>query len=152
VSKHFIRFPFLFLFIAAPFYFINLHSIDELNGFLSNAVRKTGSVLDRIPPSPHPQKRHPQGSDYLLQVDDPSALEPARVWATAGDKRLDIGDKVTFYYIPANPEDARVVDGKEVSRYRMDFLFPTFMLTLFVYLAWLSIEKEIVEKETAIGY
>lgn len=145
--KHLIRFPFLFLLIAAPFYFMNLHSIDELNGFLSNAVRKTGSVLDRLPQSPNPQKRHPRVLCYLLQVENPSSLDPARVWATGDNTRLGIGDEVTFYYHPNNPDDARVIDGKEISRYRTEFFFQSLLLTLFVFYTWLVIEKEILEKE-----
>jgi hypothetical protein len=147
MSKYLIRFPFLFLIIAAHFYFMNLHSVDELNGFLSNAVRKTGSVLDRLPQSPHPQKRHPHEIFYLLQVDNPSPLDPARVWATGGNTRLGIGDVVTFYYHPNNPDDVRVIDGKEISRYRKEFFFNSLLLTFFAFYAWLVIEKEILEKE-----
>jgi len=143
MSKHLTLFPILFLIIAAPFYFMNLHSIAELNDFLAHAVEKNGSILDRLP-----QSRYPHSSCYLLQVENPTSLDPARVWATGDNKRLGIGDKVTFYYEPANPDDARVIDGKEISRYKLEFFFPSLMLTLFVFCAWLVIEKEIRERET----
>jgi hypothetical protein len=142
MSKHSVLFPILLLVIGAPFYFINLHSIHELNHFLENAVSKSGSVLDVIPPS----RRH-QDSYYLLQVGNPSPLDPSRIWATSMS-RLGIGDKVTFYYHPVNPKDARVIDGKEISRYEMEFLFPTFMLSFLVYFGWIMIEKEILKQET----
>jgi hypothetical protein len=136
-----IRFPLLFLLIATPFYVINLHSIDELNDFLYHAVQKTGLVLDKKTPAR-------QGSSYLLQVDDPSLLDPSRVWATAGNLRPAIGVKVTFYYHPDKPEDARVLDGKEISRYKTDFLIPSLILTFLVFSAWLLMEREMQDKET----
>jgi hypothetical protein len=142
MTKQNVLFPVLFLLIGIPFYFMDLHAIHDLNHFLAGAVSKSGSVLDVIPPL-----RHHHGSFYLLQVDNPTSLDPARVWATAM-ARVGIGDKVTFYYHPANPVDARVIDGKEIRRYELEFLFPTFMLTIFVYFAWISIEKEMLEQET----
>jgi hypothetical protein len=120
---------------------MNLYSIHKLNGFLANAVPKNGSVLDVLRPT-----RRQCGFFYLLQVDNPSLLDPARVWAS-GMARLVIGDRVTFYYQPANPQDARVIDGKENSRYETDFLFLTLILTFFVFFALVGIEKEIHEKE-----
>jgi hypothetical protein len=142
MSKHSALFPVLLLLIGTPFYFMNLHSIHELNGFLANAIPKSGSVLDVIPPS-----RHQPRCSYLLQVENPSSPSLSRVWAT-GTAQPSIGDKVTFYYHPANPQDARVIDGKEISRYEMEFLFPTFMLSFLVYFGWIMIEKEILKQET----
>jgi hypothetical protein len=142
MPKHSLLFPMLFLFIGTPFYFIKLHSIEELNVFLANAVPKSGSVLTVM------KTRRQQGASYLLQVENPTPADPARIWARGNETRLGVGDKVTFYYHPENPVDARVIDRKEISRYEMDFLFPTLILTFFVYFAWLSIEKEILEKET----
>src|ERR1700677_4297742 len=133
MSKHSFLFPLLFLLIGTPFYFINLHSIHELNYFLARAVRKDGSVLDVKAPL-----RHQRDSSYLLQVENPSPSDPVRVWAAGDGTELGIGDKVTFYYHPADPNDARVIDGKEISRYQMEFFFPTLMLTVFVFLAWSS--------------
>jgi hypothetical protein len=142
MSKHSLLFPVLLLVIGAPFYLINLHSIHELNHFLADAVPQIGSVLDMVPPS-----RHQRDSFYLLQVENPSLREPLRVWAT-GTARPGIGDKVTFYYHPAHPQDARVIDGKEISRYEMEFLFPTFALSILVYVGWIMIEKEMPRQET----
>jgi hypothetical protein len=138
--------------IAAPFYFMNLHSINQLNDFLSHAVHQNGTVLDRLSQSPHPQKRKPGVICYLLQVENPSKLDPSRIWATAENLSLAIGDKVTFYYLPDDPLDARVLDGNEISRYKMKFFIPSLLLTLMVFSIWLVIEKEALEKGTVAGY
>jgi hypothetical protein len=142
MAKHSLLFPILFLLIGTPFYFINLYAIEKLNGFLANAVPKSGSVLSVMKP------RRQQGTSYLIQVENPTPEDPTRVWAAGNETRLGVGDRVIFYYHPKNPMDARVIDGNEISRYEMDFLFPSLFLTIFVYFTWIGIEKEIREKET----
>jgi hypothetical protein len=80
-------------------------------------VQKNGLVLDKKTPMR-------QGSTYLLQVENQSSQDPSRVWATAENLHPEIGDKVTFYYHPENPDDVRVLDGKEIVRYKTDFFIP----------------------------
>ncbi len=94
------------------------------------------------------KSRRQQGASYLLQVENPTPVDPARVWAKRNQTQLNVRNRVTFYYHSENPGDARVIDGKENSRYEMDFLFPTPILTFFVYFALIRIEKKIREKET----
>jgi hypothetical protein len=127
-----LKFSLCFLLIASPFYCINLYFMRGLERFLAVAVQRQASVLAF--------KRRPrsmQEAYYLMRVNKLTRSDPDVVWAEGLDLSLGLGQQASVYYDPLDPGDARVLDGREITRYKADFIYPAIMCNAVFLLIWM---------------
>jgi hypothetical protein len=130
------KFAALFLLIASPFYFMCLHSIRGLDAFLARSVERSGSVVAfrRLPHSA-------QDAYYLLSVKRIAKLDPELLWTEGVGLSLRPGEGTNVYFDPRNPADARVLDGREVERYKAGFIYPALLCNAVFLLVWIGMGK-----------